>query len=214
MILSEKPIICVRTHVPEPVWRISIDTAVRKLSPAHLDGYLSLQNSHNNCSCFRGPLQGRFSTNTFGGCNGDSAICLKASRFNHSCSPNACFEYDSTTRKLQLNALRAIPRGEEICVAYTNCRSLFGSTRRSRQADLLSRYHFTCMCSICSLSKAESKKSDARRQRLDELWETAGYLAFTQEDQCSKVVDEGIRLLREEGCLMDAYEFMDEAGPM
>ena len=70
------------------------------------------------------------------------------------------------------------------------------------------------MCSICSLSQAESKKSDARRQRLDELWETAGYLAFTQEDQCSKVVDEGIRLLREERCLMDAYEFMDEAGPM
>lgn len=50
--------------------------------------------------------------------------------------------------------------------------------------------------------------------RVNELWEIAGRLTPTREDQYLNVVDEGIRLLKEEGCLMDVYEFMDEVGPM
>ena len=50
--------------------------------------------------------------------------------------------------------------------------------------------------------------------RVNELWEIDGRLTPTREDQYLNVVDEGIRLLKEEGCLMDVYEFMDEVGPM
>jgi hypothetical protein len=214
LILSESQVFCVRTHVPEPLWRNSIETAVRNLSPAHLDGYLSLQNSHNKCSCFRGPLLGIFSTNTFGGSDDETGICLTASRFNHSCSPNACFEFDSNAGELQIYALDTISRGEEIFVSYISSRRSYGSSRRSRQAILRAGYHFTCVCSICSLPEAESKMSDARRQRLNELWEIAGRLSPTQKGQIYNVVVEGIRLLKAEGHLTDVENFLNKAGPI
>lgn len=116
--------------------------------------------------------------------------------------------------EFQINALRTILRGEEICIAYLGCRRLYGSPHQSRQAILRSRHHFTGACSFCSLPEAESKMNDARRMRVNELWEIDGRLTPTREDQYLNVVDEGIRLLKEEGCLMDVYEFMDEVGPM
>ena len=215
LILSERPIICIsRTDVPDSSWPDAIEDAVRKLSPAHLDSYLSLQNSHEKCSCPLCPLMGIFCTNTFGSSGGDSGICLKASRFNYSCSPNACFDFNSKKGELQIYALRAIPRGEEICITYISSRCLYGSSRRSRQDNLRTGYHFTCVCSICSLPKAESKKSDARRQKLNELWEIVKCLTPAQKDQISNVVTEGICLLREEGRLMNAVDFRNEAGPI
>jgi hypothetical protein len=59
--------------------------------------------------------------------------------------------------------------------------------------------------------------SDARRRRLNELWEIAGNLLNlnpTQEDQILKVAVEGIRLLQEEGHLADVVNFLEEAGPI
>ena len=93
----------------------------------------------------------------------DSVICLRASRFNHSCSPNARILFNSNTGELRIYALGTIPRGEEIFVPYISNRCLYGKPRRSRQAILRARYHFTCACSVCSLPEAESKMSDARR---------------------------------------------------
>jgi hypothetical protein len=219
-ILSEKPIFGACTRVPLPLWHNSIEAAVRNLSPAHLDGYFSLQNSHNKCSCFRGhaaPLLGIFRTNTFSGDDDSGIICLTASRFNHSCSPNACFGFNSNTGELQIYALDTISRGEDIFISYITSRHSYGSPRRSRQAILRAGYHFTCMCSICSLPEAESKMSDARRRRLNELWEIAGNLLNlnpTQEDQILNVAVEGIRLLQEEGHLADVVNFLEEAGPI
>ncbi|KAN0132352.1 hypothetical protein V8E53_009778 [Lactarius tabidus] len=221
LILSERPIfsmpIVTNLNAPDPLRYIFIDAAVQKLSPAHLDGYLSLQNSHNKCSCFRSPLFGIFGTNSFAVSEGDSGICLRASRINHSCSPNAHFVFNSGTGEHHFLALRSIPRGEEISISYISRRSLYGSPRRLRQAILRRAYHFTCACSVCSLSEAESKMSDVRRQRVNELWEIIGRLTPTmeEEDQCSSAAVEacveGIRLLQEEGELVDADGFMKEA---
>ena len=219
LILSERSILRIRTYALEPFKYNLIEAAVRNLSPAHLDGYLSLQNSHNECSCFRSPLQGIFSTNAFSGDGDDSRICLMASRFNHSCSPNAYFNFDSKTGELQIKALRAITHGEEIFVSYIADRRLYGSPRQMRQVMLGIPYHFTCVCSICSLTEAESKMSDARRQRLNELWEIAGCLlgssSSTQRDRLDNVIDEGIRLLQEEGHLVEVedFDFLKHAGP-
>ena len=218
LILSERPIFSMTTmttlNALEPLRNISIEAAVRKLSPAHLNSYLSLQNSHNNCSCFGSPLLGIFGTNSFNVSEGDSGICLTASRLNHSCSPNAHFGIDPITGEVHFMALRTIPRGEEICISYVNRRSVYGRSRRSRQDILRATYHFTCACSVCSLSEAKSKRSDARRQRLNELWEIAGRLTPTQKDQRLNVVKEGIRLLQEEGEFVDADGFMKDAGPI
>ena len=218
LILSEKPLFHIPTvtnlNAPEPRSYVSIEAAVRKLSPTHLDGYLSLHNSHNTCSCFRSPLLGIFATNSFIVSEDHSGICLATSRFNHSCSPNACFGFYAGTGMLQGFALRAIPRGEEIFVSYIGRRQLYGGPRRSRQAHLRAVYHFTCACPVCTLPEAKSKRSDARRQRLKELWEIVGRSTLTQEDQNLKAVYEGVRLLQEEGCSIEADDFMREDGPM
>ena len=229
LILSERPIFCLPANVPDPLWRIYIEAEVRKLSPTDLDGYLSLQNSHNKCSPLPSPLAGIYDTNAFTASASDDegGICLRASRFNHSCSPNAFYDFNSNTGELQINALRNIPRGEEIFITYVSRRCVYGSPRQLRQAILRSGYHFNCACSVCSLPEAESKMSDARRQRLGELWETIGRIYPTlEEGQCSNVVVkalreacvEGMRLLQEEGCcrlmIRDVEDFMSEAGPI
>ena len=218
LILSEKPIISIPDidNAPVPLKHIYIEAAVQNLSPTHLDNYLSLHNSHNNCSCFLRPLSGIFSTNSFG-VSGSAGICLRASRFNHSCSPNARFTFNSNTGDLRIYALGTIPRGEEIFIAYISTndllsRGLYRSPRRSRQATLRNMYHFTCQCSVCSLSEAESKVSDARRQRIFAIWESLGNYSLSQGAQCLSVIVEAIHLLQEEGYLSDADNFTDKAG--
>ena len=218
LILSEKPIISIpdTDNTPEPLKHIYIEAAVQNLSPTHLDNYLSLHNSHNKCSCFLMPLSGIFSTNSFR-VSGSAGICLRASRFNHSCSPNATFMFNSNTGDLRIYALGTIPCGEEIFIAYISTndllgRGMYGSSRRSRQVTLRNRYHFTCKCSVCSLSKAKSKVSDARRQRVFAIWESLESYSLSQGAQCLNAIVEAIHLLQEEGYLADAYNFTDKAG--
>ncbi|KAF8259765.1 hypothetical protein EI94DRAFT_1750632 [Lactarius quietus] len=221
LILSEKPIFSIRGDVPDPLKAISIESAVIKLSPFHLDEFLSLQNSHTECQCNPNhPLVGIYSTNGFGlGIDGSSeGVCLKASRFNHSCSPNARFSFNSNTGEIRIYALGTIPSGEEIFITYISDfvgrRCLYGTPRRLRQAALRDAYHFTCACSACSLTEAESKKSDARRVKLNELREIIQN--FTQSrleaTQLLRMVVEGVRLLKEEGYLADADDFTTYGG--
>ena len=56
--------------------------------------------------------------------------------------------------------------------------------------------------------------SDARRRRVNELWEIVGHFTFSQREQCFIVVEEAMRLLREEGYWDGVWEFMNEAGPI
>ena len=210
LILSEKPIFCIPTGGHEPVMRGAIEIAVGNLSPTHLDGYLSLQNSHETCSCFPIPLLGIFCTNAMATSDGNAGICLEASRFNHSCSPNAKLSFNSNTGDIRIYALRTIPRGEEIFYSYIGPRL----SRRLRQTNLHSGYHFTCACSLCSLPEAESQKSDARRQRLNEILKIFPRLDHTQEIQLLNLIVEGIRLLQEEGCSEDAGYYTIYAGPI
>ncbi|KAF8257079.1 hypothetical protein EI94DRAFT_1760925 [Lactarius quietus] len=154
--------ISIRTDIPGPLQQISIESAVQNLSP---------------CSCFPNPLVGIYSTNSFSlgrADSVDSGVCLKASRFNHSCSANAKASFNTNTGELRIYALGTILRGEEIFIVYTSIsgRPLYGTPRRMRQALLLALYHFKCACTACSLTEDESKKSDARRVKLHELRET------------------------------------------
>jgi hypothetical protein len=212
LILSEKPIFSIPADVPNPCKYIFIEAGVRDLSPVHLDSYLSLQNSHDKCSCYPSPFVGIFGTNAFTVANDDSGICLRASMFNHSCSPNARHSFNPNTGEVRIYALGTISRSDEIFVAYIGSRDLDGTPRRSRQAILRTRYHFTCACSVCSLPEAESKMSDARRQKVNELWKFTRSYTPAQGVQCLNVIVEAIRLLKEEGYLADADDFTNEAG--
>ena len=212
LILSDKPLFCIPTI--KPLVFHSIEAAVQSLSPTNLDSYLSLENSHKTCSCFPTPLLSIFFTNAFSvsESSNDGALCLKASRFNHSCSPNARYSFNPNSREIRIYALGTIPRGEEIFVSYMSGRGLYANPRHLRQANLRIRYHFTCACSICSLPEAESKMSDARRQKVDELWEAINRLKPAKAVQCLNLVVDAIRLLREEGYLADEDDFTNEAG--
>jgi hypothetical protein len=210
LILSEKPIFSFLTNTPKYG---HVEAVIRDLSPANLDGYLSLHNAHNKCSCYPNPLQGIFGMNTFT-LDGNWAVCMRASRFNHSCSPNAWYSFNSDMGELEIHALGTIPHGKEIFVAYIGSRHVWGSSCRSRQAILHTRSHFTCTCSVCSLPNAESKMSNARHRRVNKLWEIAGMFTPTQADQCFDVVLEAMPLLWEEGYDDDMVAFINEAGPM
>ncbi|KAF8259758.1 hypothetical protein EI94DRAFT_1690349 [Lactarius quietus] len=219
MILSETPIFFIRADVPEPLKHISVENAVRNLSPVHLAKFLSLHNSHTECLCYPNPLLGIFSTNAYHFTRDDSGICLKSSRFNHSCSPNAKFSFNPTTGEIRIYALGTIPRGEEMFISYTGSvvsgRPLYGAPRQLRQAVLRAQYHFTCACTVCSLAEAESKKSDARRVKLHDLHEI--FQNFTAQShlqgaQLLNFIVEGVRLLKEEGHLADADDFTAFAG--
>ena len=200
LILSERPIFHISLACPP---RLSM-AAVRNLSPVHLDHFLSLENSHTDCSCYHDSIVGIVRTNGFSITDGDAGICLKASRFNHSCSPNARWSFERG--QLRIYALGSIPRGEEIFIAYISCRDVYGSPRRSRQATLRARYHFTCACSVCSLPKAQSKMSDDRRVKANELWDVIWNFTPWQEVQRLNVIVEAIHLLKEEG-LVDPDDF-------
>ncbi|KAF8259302.1 hypothetical protein EI94DRAFT_1669012 [Lactarius quietus] len=216
LIMSEKPIFSIRRGVPEPLKIMSIEVATRRLSPVHLDQFLSLQNAHAECTCFPNPyLLGLFHTNAHGlrdEESSDAGVCPKASRFNHSCSPNAKFSFNSNTGELRIYALGPIPRGEEIFTAYINGNHLYGKPRRLRQAKLRDSHHFTCACSVCSLSEAESKKSDARRVKIDKVWDTIQNVRpRLQGTQVLDDIVEALHLLMQEGYLADTHSFTSYA---
>jgi hypothetical protein len=81
-----------------------------------------------------------------------------ASRFNHSCVPNAAID----SEKRVVRAIRPIRPGEEITVSYTPQLYL---PREQRRRVLSDRYFFTCRCAACSES-AKSEPSPARTVEL------------------------------------------------
>ncbi|KAJ7188534.1 hypothetical protein C8R46DRAFT_1054982 [Mycena filopes] len=86
-------------------------------------------------------------------------------RANHDCSPNANFFFNSRSFTGQFHAVRAIAKGEEITVMYSE----LAASRSQRRAELQEHYKFLCECSTCSLPPALVEKSDARRRAIGEL---------------------------------------------
>ncbi|KAL1667185.1 hypothetical protein GGF50DRAFT_49164 [Schizophyllum commune] len=87
------------------------------------------------------------------------AIFMQASRINHSCSPNAKWEWDRKTLALTLRAVRPIRAGEEITINYVDV----ALPRAERRARLRATYHFDCHCPACA---RDDPRSDAARAEL------------------------------------------------
>ncbi|KAL8675479.1 MAG: hypothetical protein Q9168_000180 [Polycauliona sp. 1 TL-2023] len=83
-------------------------------------------------------------------------IFLEASRINHSCIPNAWFNWNphhphpgsNTPGALTIYAIRNIQRGEEIVVNYHNGDAY--QPANIRQDQLRGTYNFTCHCPACT----------------------------------------------------------------
>lgn len=76
---------------------------------------------------------------------GSGLYAQAGSFFNHSCSPSAAVSFSG--RMWRLHALRAISRGEEVCVSYT---TLYAG-REARREALRAKKGFWCVCQRCAV---------------------------------------------------------------
>lgn len=139
--------------------------------PAAVQG--DVMNLHD--ACVRTPeksLEGIVYSNAFsrGGPNFDAALCVIASRLNHSCMPNVDQSWDHDVGQVQVFASRDIAAGEELCNTYVD---LFAPADQ-RQSVLLDRYRFRCTCPACTGGTGEDcaavlETSNKQRRRLGRL---------------------------------------------
>ena len=97
-------------------------------------------------------------------------IFIEASRFNHSCVPNAYFSWNSNSQRLTVHAIEDIPEGGEIFVNYRA--KDYDKTRDKRQEALSATYNFVCTCSACDQRPTPlnfGSKSEERRRQIHEL---------------------------------------------
>jgi hypothetical protein len=88
-------------------------------------------------------------------------------RFNHACRPSADYHFDHRTLTLHVFATRPILPGEEIKISYIDP----VQRRRQRVRNLQSNWGFACDCDSCSASSEAVMESDARIQRILDLWD-------------------------------------------
>ncbi|KAG5653686.1 hypothetical protein H0H81_011438 [Sphagnurus paluster] len=176
LILAEHPLI-----VAPYLMGISVRLAdvyaelFRRLSPESRHDLMALANSRPVGEC--GALEAVVRTNALGiqlrvpdveypEIATHRAVFVNTSRCNHSCGPNARWEWDTHTFALYLSAVRPIMHGEEITIQYIACTA----PRDERRAALEALYGFTCRCAYCTLSPDATEKSDAARVWLGEFW--------------------------------------------
>ncbi len=202
LILTEKPLLPFPGTDPSP---IELRLAVEKFSPNDLLTFLSLKNAHPH---YEDTISGIYNTNAFS----DGGIVIRASRFNHSCLPNARYSYHEATNRERIFALADIRKGEEIFVMYITGRNMYGSTRQQRQITLLARYNFLCSCAACGLNRQQSLESDRRRLEIKSIWDQIPMLDPLRSGRALlRSAIRAINLMKEEGYWADADDFANEA---
>lgn len=81
-------------------------------------------------------------------------LYAEGSYFNHSCAPN-CGTRTGEGQAVQFVATHDIPAGDEVCIRYIDV----DKPTTSRRSELLSHYHFTCMCPLCCADSSSSSSS-------------------------------------------------------
>jgi hypothetical protein len=91
-----------------------------------------------------------YCTNSF-----HNGVCLKMSRFNHSCRSNAQYFWNVDTHTRDIRAMRKIKQGEEITVSYKEHK--WAASREERQTFLKNGFNFDCNCKACDATEAKIK---------------------------------------------------------
>lgn len=137
---------------------------------------------------------GRFATR-------DSGIFHLASRINHSCCPNAWYDFNPNTgtdyfqqiEMLTTHAIRDIKAGEQILVGYEAMSLQLRSERVAKLATTWKLYH--CVCALCTNPVVE-----ALQQRAYVLWQAADFWVRPWPSSEQRLVKQGIAPCK------DAYE--------
>ncbi|PPQ72898.1 hypothetical protein CVT24_001495 [Panaeolus cyanescens] len=94
------------------------------------------------------------------------ALFIQGTRFNHSCGPNARYEWDADLFALIITAVRPIQPDEEICIPYVPSELTSGP----RAAALYTTYGFKCRCSFCTRPEKDIARADLARTILTNFW--------------------------------------------
>lgn len=93
------------------------------------------------------------------------------SRANHSCLPNAVFDWDPTRSVGTLHALQEIPPNTEIKIEYYPHETSSLRKAEIRREELRQQYAFECDCPACNESRHDvDNEDDIRRQKAARLW--------------------------------------------
>ncbi|KAK4152218.1 SET domain-containing protein 5 [Chaetomidium leptoderma] len=116
---------------------------------------------------------------------------------NHACKPNAYTRFITESLQVSVGAARDIEAGEEITNSYIP----LGQPSADRKQKL-QRWGFTCRCSLCAASPAETAASDTRRREIERLRDHA-VRAFQggQPYQALRLTRQVLGLLPAEGLL-------------
>ncbi|KAF2799362.1 hypothetical protein K505DRAFT_68262 [Melanomma pulvis-pyrius CBS 109.77] len=114
-----------------------------------------------------------------------AAVFPHASRFNHSCNPNACFSWNSAIQKETIYIINNVQEGEQITLSY--CDMTHDKMLRRWE---LKHYGFICDCPACGDDNDPSSfasQSAARRYRVMELQqETKAFRGLFLESAVNK----------------------------
>ena len=95
------------------------------------------------------------------------AIFVQASRFNHSCAPNAHYSWNERFGYWTIHTIRDIQIHEEIFLDYHG--KNWDKISQVRKDALRRDYHFTCTCSRCRPNTHMRNRSDMNRREMKRL---------------------------------------------
>ena len=191
--------------------QLALASALAALSPSDRKVYFSLANGHAGTQIphLKSPADKIFRANAISIEDDESGIFAQASRFNHSCSPNARYSWDPTIKRLRIHALREIAADEEIFVCYLASRNVYGTGTQGRQHQL-TRFGFICGCVTCSLNGPDAIISDQRRTEIARIWDSVP-MFLNQPEKRLREIARAIHLLQDEGYVADFDDFTNDA---
>jgi hypothetical protein len=120
--------------------------------------------------------------------NQGAAVFPHATRFNHSCNPNACFSWNASIGKETIHMMNPVAKDEEITLSY--CDMIHDKSLRAYE---LKHYGFVCDCPACGDDEEDEKsfgyQSAERRFRLQELERETRFFRGANLDEGSKRED-------------------------
>jgi hypothetical protein len=198
-ILEEPPIITIPDGPRDDDWlKAHISQQVASLNEQERQSLLSMHNIYPYSNIAEQCL-GIIRTNALpveaDGIGG--GLFLEACRINHACDNNAQKNWNQRIERHTVHALRDIAEGEEITISYLDP----GSSREVRQKRLQHKFGFLCSCLLCSLPDEQSKQSDKRLARIDQLCDLIGRdgMALKFSLRTLRYADECVRLYNEQG---------------
>ena len=139
---------------------LDVEQAVQNLSAVQHKAYMGLQ-----CPDHPGksPVVRIWEANCFKMGKG-AGIFLRASRINHSCTPNAHFAWNVYIQRETVHAMVDILANEEITISYC-----YPHTDVYHRQQRLEPYGFDCKCDPCSQHTESGRASEAYRCRMAEV---------------------------------------------